>query len=42
MNLLTRVQKLKEGDLKGVEHEVLTGVFALGRITLERIMQALA
>jgi hypothetical protein len=40
MTLLTRVQCLKGGDLKGVEHEVLRSVFALGRTTLERIMQA--
>jgi hypothetical protein len=40
VHLLTRVQNLKAGDLKGVEHEVLTGVFALGRTTLQRIMQA--
>ncbi len=39
MKLLTRVQELNVGDLKGVEHEVLASVFALGRTTLERIIQ---
>jgi hypothetical protein len=38
--LLKRVQDLKAGDLKGVEQEVLASMFALGRTTLERIMQA--
>jgi hypothetical protein len=40
VKLLKRVQDLKVGDLKGVEHEVLTSVFAIGRKTLERIIQA--
>lgn len=40
VKLLKRVQELKVGDLKGVEHEVLTSVFAIGRATLERIIQA--
>jgi hypothetical protein len=38
--LLKRVQDLKAGDLKGVEQEVLAGMFALGRTTLERLIQA--
>jgi hypothetical protein len=42
VQLLKRVQDLKAGDLKGVEQEVLAGMFALGRTTLERIMQAQA
>ena len=37
--LLKRVEELNEGDLKGVEHEVLTSMFALGRSVLERVVQ---
>lgn len=40
VQLLKRVQELKVGDLKGVEQEVLTSLFAIGRITLERLIQA--
>lgn len=40
MKLLKRVQELQVGDLKGVEQEVLTSMFAIGRTTLERIIQA--
>lgn len=40
VQLLKRVQELKGGDLKGVEQEVLTSMFALGRKTLERLIQA--
>lgn len=40
--LLKRVQNLSAGDLKGVEHEVLTSMFALGRTTLERLIQGQA
>jgi hypothetical protein len=40
VNLLKRVQELKVGDLKGVEQEVLTSMFTLGRKTLERLIQA--
>jgi hypothetical protein len=39
VRLLKRVQELKAGDLKGVEQEVLASMFAIGRTTLERIMQ---
>lgn len=39
VKLLKRVQELKVGDLKGVEQEVLTSVFALGRTILERLIQ---
>jgi hypothetical protein len=34
------MQELNVGDLKGVEHEVLASVFAIGRTILERIIQA--
>ena len=40
VNLFKRVQELKVGDLKGVEQEVLTSMFSLGRKTLERLIQA--
>jgi hypothetical protein len=39
MKLLKRIEGLKEGDLKGVESEVLTSVFTLGRKVLEQIIQ---
>lgn len=39
-HLLTRVEVLGVGDLKGVEQEVLSSVFALGRHALEQIIQA--
>lgn len=39
VKLLKQVEELKEGDLKGVEHEVLTRMFALGRSMLERLIQ---
>lgn len=42
VQLLKRVQELKIGDLKGVEQEVLTSMFAIGRTTLERLIQAQA
>lgn len=35
VKLLTRVQELQEGDLRGAEQQVLTSVFALGRTMLE-------
>ena len=38
--LLSRVEAVQEGDLKGVELEVLTSVFALGRIILEQLIQS--
>jgi len=37
--LLRQVEGLREGDLKGVEHEVLSSMFALGRRVLERVIQ---
>ena len=40
VKLLKRVQELKVGDLKGVEHEVLTSVFAIGRTALACLIQA--
>ncbi|HEU5380524.1 MAG TPA: ISKra4 family transposase [Ktedonobacteraceae bacterium] len=39
ITLLKRVDELNEGDLRGVEHEVLTSMFALGRRVLERVIQ---
>ena len=39
VKLLKQIEELKEGDLKGVEHEVLTRMFALGRSMLERLIQ---
>lgn len=39
IHLLRHIQELKVGDLKGVEHEVLTRMFALGRKVLERLIQ---
>ena len=42
VNLLKRVQELKVGDLKGVEQEVLTSMFTLGRKMLERLIQTQA
>lgn len=39
IKLLKRVEGLKEGDLKGVESEVLTSVFTLGRKVLEQVVQ---
>jgi hypothetical protein len=42
VQLLKQVQELEVGDLKGVEHEVLTSMFALGRKTLERLIQVQA
>lgn len=40
VNLLKRIQEVKVGDLKGVEQEVLSSVFAIGRSTLECLIQA--
>lgn len=37
--LLKRVEELNEGDLRRVEQEVLTSMFALGRRVLERVIQ---
>lgn len=37
--LLKRVEELQEGDFKGVEQEVLTGMFALGWSLLERVVE---
>lgn len=39
MKRLKRVEELNEGDLKGVEQEVLTRMFALGRSLLERVIE---
>lgn len=39
IRLLKQVEGLKEGDLRGVEHEVLSSMFALGRRVLERVIQ---
>jgi hypothetical protein len=39
MKRLTRVEELNEGDLKGVEQEVLTRMCALGRSLLERVIE---
>src|SRR5215469_1552508 len=38
--LLSRVEAVQEGDLKGVEQEVLRSVFALGRTILEQLIQS--
>ena len=39
IRLLKQVEGVREGDLKGVEHEVLSSMFALGRRVLERVIQ---
>jgi hypothetical protein len=39
MKLLKRVEEIEEGDLKGVEQEVLTRMFAVGCRMLERVLQ---
>lgn len=42
VQLLKRVPEVKVGDLRGVEQEVLASVFAIGRTTLEHLIQAQA
>lgn len=39
VKLLTRVEAVQVGDLRGVEREVLSSVFALGRRMLEQVVQ---